>query len=155
MTDYSFLSEVTAVKPQSLRSRCEVVLQKHGPMTPQQITDVLSEDRERVNQALVNLCAQNRVAYEGSPGKRTYFIRQRKVDDAPKKAQSFASRVYEPFKGIDWTSASMRPGSQDALNCPSRRGENLVEYRTPILNASSMKIQSNPRELDGSITQWR
>ena len=44
-----------------------------------------------------------------------------------------------PFKGVDWGLSTMRPGCQDFLNCPSRRGDGLHPHRAPILNGASTK----------------
>jgi hypothetical protein len=47
--------------------------------------------------------------------------------------------VEPPFTGVDWSTSTQRPGCQDFLKCPSRRGDGLHEYRKPLLNASSIK----------------
>lgn len=43
------------------------------------------------------------------------------------------------FLGVDWSTSTMRPGCQDFLKCPSRRGDGLHPHRAPILNGSSPK----------------
>jgi hypothetical protein len=55
-----------------------------------------------------------------------------RVSDAP---------VRKPpvWRGVDWSASVGRTGCQDFLACPSRRGDDLVEYRPPILNAASYK----------------
>lgn len=45
----------------------------------------------------------------------------------------------KPFAGVDWSTSTQRPGCQDFLACPSRRGDTLHEYRAPMLNDSSIK----------------
>lgn len=42
------------------------------------------------------------------------------------------------FKGVDWSRSLLRPGCQDALKCPGRRGDQLFEYREPLLNSSNV-----------------
>lgn len=42
-----------------------------------------------------------------------------------------------PFTGVDWSYSTSRPGCQDFLKYPSRRGDNLFPYKEPLLNASS------------------
>lgn len=42
------------------------------------------------------------------------------------------------FKGVDWSRSLLRPGCQDAFKCPSRRGDQLFEYREPLLNSSNV-----------------
>jgi hypothetical protein len=58
-----------------------------------------------------------------------------------KKPIKFDSPVIapKPFTGVDWSTSTQRPGCQDFLKCPSRRGDGLHEYRQPLLNASSIK----------------
>lgn len=45
----------------------------------------------------------------------------------------------KPFLGVDWSTSTMRPGCQDFLKHPSRRGDALHPYVPPMLNASSIK----------------
>ena len=47
--------------------------------------------------------------------------------------------AYEVFRGVDWSNSVHRPGCQDFLSLPSRRGDKLHAYRLPILNISSVK----------------
>ena len=44
-----------------------------------------------------------------------------------------------PFKGIDWSMSIHRPGCQDHLKCPSRRGDNRVLHTGPIGMRSAAK----------------
>lgn len=43
----------------------------------------------------------------------------------------------ESFHGVDWSYSTARPGCQDFLKYPSRRGDTLHPYKEPLLNASS------------------
>jgi hypothetical protein len=54
-----------------------------------------------------------------------------KHNATPKKAP--------PWRGVDWSASVGRVGCQDFLAYPSRRGDDLVEHRPPILNAASYK----------------
>jgi hypothetical protein len=51
------------------------------------------------------------------------------------------------FKGVDWSRSLLRPGCQDALKCPSRRGDALIEYRPPYINSSSASYKGQPSEV--------
>jgi hypothetical protein len=44
-----------------------------------------------------------------------------------------------PWTGVDWSQSVARAGCQDFLKCPSRRGDELHEWKAPLLNASSVK----------------
>jgi hypothetical protein len=48
----------------------------------------------------------------------------------------------KPFKGVDWSHSLQRPGCQDHLKYPSRRGDELVPYKAPVLNASNVKVSA-------------
>lgn len=138
----------------SLRGRVEASLIKYGPMSSPQIAALLEVEQKKVTQSLLNLERQNRVSYEGAPGKRIYTAKVKKTGVfATKNKSSFHDRPV--FTGVDWSASIQRPGCQDALACPSRRGNELVPYRAPIINASSMKLQSNANELISKITQWK
>jgi hypothetical protein len=39
------------------------------------------------------------------------------------------------FRGVDWSRSVMRPGCQDALLCPSRRGDLLVPHTGKLITA--------------------
>jgi hypothetical protein len=41
------------------------------------------------------------------------------------------------FTGVDWGLSTSRPGCLDHLKCPSRRGDKLVYWQPPIINAAS------------------
>lgn len=51
------------------------------------------------------------------------------IQPAPKSGKA---AIYEPFKGIDWSMSIHRPGCQDHLKYPSRRGDKLVPHTGPI-----------------------
>ena len=44
-----------------------------------------------------------------------------------------------PFRGIDWSMSIHRPGCQDHLKYPSRRGDKLVPHTGPIGMRSAAK----------------
>lgn len=48
-------------------------------------------------------------------------------------------KIREQFKGVDWSMSIHRPGCQDHLKCPSRRGEKLVYHTGPIGMRSNAK----------------
>lgn len=58
------------------------------------------------------------------------------IQPAPKSGKS---AVYEAFRGIDWSMSIHRPGCQDHLKYPSRRGDNLVQHAGPIGMRSNAK----------------
>ena len=49
---------------------------------------------------------------------------------------------YQKFKGTDWSMSIHRPGCQDHLLCPSRRGDERVMHKGPI------GMSSTRREID-------
>lgn len=58
------------------------------------------------------------------------------IPQVPKLSKPLA---YEVFKGVDWSMSIHRPGCQDHLKCPSRRGDNLVMHTGPIGMRSNAK----------------
>ena len=145
------LSDPKTTHNNSLRAKVEDALTRYGAMRPQEITALLGEEMERVQQALTHLLSLSRVEYEGKPGQRIYSIRVRKSSFTKTRKLTSA----EPFLGVDWSNSIQRPGCQDAFKYPSRRGDMLTPYRPPVLNASSLRIQANPNDVDGRIVQWR
>lgn len=49
------------------------------------------------------------------------------------------SKIKEPFKGIDWSMSIRRPGCQDHLKHPSRRGDKRVPHMHPMEMRSTAK----------------
>ena len=134
----------------TLRARVESVLIKYGPMRVDEVATMRGEENERINQAMIRMLSFGKLEYEGKPGQRIYSVRARKVSTVSKTRRPASE---DPFLGIDWSTSIQRPGCQDAFECPSRRGDQLVPYRAPILNASSMKNQV--KDTNYEITQWR
>lgn len=44
-----------------------------------------------------------------------------------------------PFRGVDWSMSIHRPGCQDHLKYPSRRGDQLVPHMHPMGMRSTAK----------------
>lgn len=54
-----------------------------------------------------------------------------KLPPKPPKQERYIPKP-QPFFGISWNPPVQRPGCQDFLNHPSRRGDDRVEYRPPV-----------------------
>ena len=51
-----------------------------------------------------------------------------------------------PFQGIDWSMSIHRPGCQDHLKYPSRRGDKLVPHMHPMgMRSTTKEIHRDPR----------
>jgi hypothetical protein len=53
-----------------------------------------------------------------------------------------STRKPKPYTGVDWSNSIQRPGCQDFLKCPSRRGDELHPHRPPILNGATQKSEA-------------
>lgn len=56
---------------------------------------------------------------------------------------------YQPYKGVDWSASLSRPGCQDHLKHPSRRGDDRVPHHNGNLVYTGSAVQpfaTNARE---------
>lgn len=108
-------------------------------MTAQQIAQQLQMPLDAVKGALRRLCLVGRAQRAGGvrrDGHQRYEAAGGAALGAPKTA---------PWKGVDWTNATMRPGCLDHERIPSRRGDQRVPHMPPQHFATSSVAQVRER----------
>jgi hypothetical protein len=100
-------------------------------MTNDQITDITGIDKPKVIYVLRKLVGQGLRSRRAG---NTYFYSFPEMGSTPARREG-AKQV--PWSGVDWSHSISRPGCQDFLDHPSRRGDALFPYKEPLLNASS------------------
>lgn len=108
-------------------------------MTAQQIAQQLQMPLDAVKGALRRLCLVGRAQRAGGvrrDGHQRYEAAGGAALGAPKTA---------PWKGVDWTNATMRPGCLDHERVPSRRGDERVPHMPPQFFATGSVAQARER----------
>lgn len=59
----------------------------------------------------------------------------------PTKPAAVIHYTPKPFTGVDWTTSLLRPGCQDHLQHPSRRGNDLVPHHNGALKHMTSALQ--------------
>lgn len=107
-------------------------------MTAAQIQKATSLDADLVQGAIKDLCVWGIVVRVGErwhkpgPGR---FIHHSKLRATP----TARPEKTEPWRGVDWTTATLRPGCLDHERLPSRRGDKRIPYQGPMFFATSSK----------------
>lgn len=102
-------------------------------MTAAQIQKATSLDADLVQGAIKDLCVWGIAVRVGErwhkPGR---FVHHSKLRATP-LAQPEKT---EPWRGVDWSVSTMRPGCLDHELVPSRRGDERVPYQPPQFYAT-------------------
>ena len=109
-----------------------------GHMTVAQLQKATGRPTAEVQAALKDLCIWGIVMSVGERWKgATKFIHHSKLRATP-PAQPEKT---EPWRGVDWSVSTMRPGCLDHERVPSRRGNERVPYKPPQFHATSSVAQ--------------
>lgn len=127
---------MTAAYDQKLAiARVLALLSERDTMTANELAAELSLSMQAVRGALRDLCARGVVACAGEPSKHTamrYRVTASKSNRAP-IADS------QPWRGVDWSVSTMRPGCLDHERIPSLRGSERVPYQPPMHFVTGIK----------------
>jgi hypothetical protein len=127
-------SDYRLIIEKALRDRAGQELTNH------QVAEITGIDRAKVIYVLHKLSSQGlRSRRSGN----TYFYWFPETGNAPARRESVKR---EPWTGVDWSHSTSRPGCQDFLDHPSRRGDTLFPYKEPLLNASSAVTQKGNKK---------
>ena len=163
----------TAMAEPTLRKRIEVVLHKHTgrDVALTRIYELLPDCNVlQVRRTIKNLLKRGTVIRHGTTRYPAYQV-VRPVESAPAQVvQALAAkpaaavrpavtvtwpadlqvqhwpaptRHMAPFEGVDWSRSALRPGCQDHLLVPSRRGDVRVTHRPPIGTRGAMRRKEN------------
>lgn len=109
-------------------------------MTAAQLQKATGLDADLVLGAIKDLCVWGIVVRVGErwdkpgPGRFAHHSKLRATQPAqPKKT--------DPWRGVDWSVSTMRPGCLDHERVPSRRGNERVPYQPPQFHATSSVAQ--------------
>lgn len=112
-------------------------------MTAAQIQKATSLDADLVQGAIKDLCVWGIVVRVGERWKgATKFIHHSKLRAQPKPSPGLTS---EPWRGVDWSVSTMRPGCLDHERCPSLRGSERVPYQPPQYHATGSVVHVKRR----------
>ena len=116
-------------------ARVMTLLSERDTMTANELAAELSLSMQAVRGALRDLCARGVVARAGEPSKHT-AMRYRVTTSKSNRAPIADS---QPWRGVDWSASTMRPGCLDHERLPSRRGDQRIPYQGPMFFATSSK----------------
>lgn len=129
---------------QHVRAVLDTLVSAESHMTAAQIQKATGLDADLVQGAIKDLCVCGIVVRVGErwhkpgPGR---FIHHSKLRATP-QAQPEKT---EPWRGVDWSASTMRPGCLDHERVPSRRGNERVPYQPPQFFATSSVAQVRER----------
>lgn len=116
----------------------DALMAAEGHMTVAQLQKATGRTTAEVQGALKDLCIWGIVMSVGERWKgATKFIHHSKLRATP-LAQPEKT---EPWRGVDWSVSTMRPGCLDHERVPSRRGNERVPYQPPQFHATSSVAQ--------------
>lgn len=128
--------------PKTLSQHVQAVLDTlvaaESHMTAAQIQKATSLDADLVQGAIKDLCVWGIVVRVGErwhkPGRFVHHSKLRATPPAqPEKT--------EPWRGVDWSVSTMRPGCLDHERVPSRHGNERVPYQPPQFYVTSSTAQ--------------
>ena len=122
-----------------VRAVLDTLVAAESHMTAAQIQKATGLDADLVQGAIKDLCVWGIVMSVGERWKgATKFIHHSKLRAQPKPSAGLTS---EPWRGVDWSVSTMRPGCLDHERVPSRRGNERVPYKPPQFHATSSVAQ--------------
>lgn len=123
----------------NVRAVLDTLVAAESHMTAAQIQKATGRPTAEVQAALKDLCIWGIVMSVGERRKgATKFIHHSKLRAQPKPSPGLTS---EPWRGVDWSVSTMRPGCLDHERVPSRRGNERVPYQPPQYYATSSVAQ--------------
>ena len=120
-----------------VRAVLDTLVAAESHMTAAQIQKATGLDADLVQGAIKDLCVWGIVVRVGErwhkpgPGR---FIHHSKLRASPPEQRQFT-----PWRGVDWSASTMRPGCLDHERLPSRRGDQRIPYQGPMFFATSSK----------------
>ncbi|MFM2186828.1 MAG: hypothetical protein RIR43_1400 [Pseudomonadota bacterium] len=132
--------------PKTLSPHVQAVLDTlvaaESHMTAAQIQKATGLDADLVQGAIKDLCVWGIVVRVGErwhkPGRFAHHSKLRATPLAqPEKT--------EPWRGVDWSVSTMRPGCLDHERVPSRRGDERVPHMPPQFFATGSVAQARER----------
>jgi hypothetical protein len=121
-----------------VRAVLDTLVAAEGHMTVAQLQKATGRPTAEVQAALKDLCIWGIVMSVGERWKgATKFIHHSKLRATP-PAQPEKT---EPWRGVDWSVSTMRPGCLDHERVPSRRGNERVPYQPPQFYVTSSAAQ--------------
>jgi hypothetical protein len=121
-----------------VRAVLDTLVAAEGHMTVAQLQKATGLPTAEVQAALKDLCIWGIVMSVGERWKgATKFIHHSKLRATP-PAQPEKT---EPWRGVDWSVSTMRPGCLDHERVPSRRGNERVPYQPPQFYVTSSAAQ--------------
>jgi hypothetical protein len=122
-----------------VRAVLDTLVAAEGHMTVAQLQKATGRPTAEVQAALKDLCIWGIVMSVGERWKgATKFIHHSKLRAQPKPSAGLTS---EPWRGVDWSVSTMRPGCLDHERVPSRRGNERVPYQPPQFYVTSSAAQ--------------
>ena len=116
----------------------DALMAAEGHMTVAQLQKATGRPTAEVQAALKDLCIWGIVMSVGERWKGdAKFVHRSKLRATP-PAQPEKT---EPWRGVDWSVSTMRPGCLDHERVPSRRGNERVPYKPPQFHATSSVAQ--------------
>jgi len=116
------------------------ILKKNGTMKAAEIAAIVGHTVPAVTARLQAMAFAGKVKIIRQQGKHPALWTNIDEVQDPALPRTFTT-IKQGFSGVDWGKSTMRPGCLDHLHHPSRRGNELVSHRTPILNASSTRAR--------------
>lgn len=121
-----------------VRAVLDAFVAAESHMTAHQVQKATGLDADLVQSAIKELCLFGIVVRVGDrldkPGAGGRFAHHSKLRAAPPAQPEKA----DPWRGVDWTTATLRPGCLDHLKYPSRRGDELVMHTGEMVHVASM-----------------
>ena len=131
--------------PKTLSPHVQAVLDTlvaaESHMTAAQIQKATGLDSDLVQGAIKDLCLWGIALSVGERWKgATKFIHHSKLRASPTEQRQFT-----PWRGVDWSVSTMRPGCLDHERIPSLRGDQRVPHMPPQHFATSSVAQVRER----------
>lgn len=125
-----------------MQDKITTLIKKHKALHSGQVAEALRLERKVVIPWLTAMVHDKILTKEGTRPV-TYRLSRHVKASEPAPVEVKRPIFDRPvFAGVDWGTSTMRPGCQDHLQHPSRRGNALVPYRAPILNAASKGLHA-------------
>lgn len=112
--------------------RAERILRDKGPLTAPELAEAMGVLHPAAMRYLEVLTEQKRAKCTGQEGRASVWT-WLPPSDSQRVGPAYRGPVGgKPFKGVDWSTSLLRPGCQDHLLHPSRRGDEYVPHMPPI-----------------------
>lgn len=112
------------------REQVIALLRETGVMKSNEIAQALNVPDRTMRTHLQHMAAEGLIVCTGDRPVM-YSLRNRSQCETAKPRTFQSSEI---FTGVDWGMSTMRPGCQDHLRCPSRRGDKLVSHTGQMIH---------------------